>query len=224
MLRAAGITHVLNVAADESPNLSYGIGFGGDEVPYRNGKGSTTRTKQVCRGVSEQKSRIPRREVPKGLKIASSPSSPGTRCAPSASAATVTPCVESASISATSALSLETVRRVALKDASNQRLLPYLDDLVDFVSRAVASGGRVLVHCSAGVSRSSSVMIAYLMRERGMSLTQAHDHVKARREVIKPNLSFWTSLERYEKDISARVQRQTLSAKRDVFKIKKKHR
>ncbi|RUS90773.1 hypothetical protein EGW08_001484 [Elysia chlorotica] len=91
-----------------------------------------------------------------------------------------------------------TVRHVSLRDSPDQSLLPYLDDLVDFVSEAVSSGGRVVVHCMAGVSRSASVVLAYLVRDHGMSLRQAHDHVMERRDVIRPNQGFWVALIEYE--------------------------
>ena len=93
------------------------------------------------------------------------------------------------------------VKSVSLRDSEEQSLLPYLDDLVDFVSAAVTSGGKVVVHCMAGVSRSASVVIAYLIRDHGMSLKEAHDHVIARRDVIRPNPGFWIALIEYELNI-----------------------
>jgi hypothetical protein len=48
--------------------------------------------------------------------------------------------------------------------------------------------GRVLVHCDAGVSRSATIVIAYLIRHLRMNLTTAHNLVKERRPYIAPNL------------------------------------
>mmetsp|Transcript_51538 Transcript_51538/g.120919 ORF Transcript_51538/g.120919 Transcript_51538/m.120919 type:complete len:85 (+) Transcript_51538:1-255(+) len=58
----------------------------------------------------------------------------------------------------------------------------------------MCSDGACLIHCSAGVSRSSSVVISYLMRRRGMSLREAYDTVKAARPQIAPNPGFWSQL------------------------------
>lgn len=58
-------------------------------------------------------------------------------------------------------------------------------------------GGRVLVHCYAGRSRSATVCLAYLMRTCNMSLDAAYEHVRARRHVIDPNLNFMRQLQDY---------------------------
>lgn len=49
------------------------------------------------------------------------------------------------------------------------------------------SPGGVLVHCMAGVSRSPSVVMAYLMARGGMALAAARSAVKAARPFIHPN-------------------------------------
>ena len=50
--------------------------------------------------------------------------------------------------------------------------------------------GKVLVHCKAGISRSATVCIAYLMYHKHFSLEQGHAYVKARRNIIDPNFNF----------------------------------
>ena len=45
-------------------------------------------------------------------------------------------------------------------------------------------------HCAAGVSRSASILIAYLMREKKMKYQEAHDFVKSKRSIIIPNSGF----------------------------------
>lgn len=56
----------------------------------------------------------------------------------------------------------------------------------------------MLVHCVAGVSRSATLVIAYLMKFEYMSLRQAFYHVKAVRPIIRPNPGFWRQLIEYE--------------------------
>jgi len=54
----------------------------------------------------------------------------------------------------------------------------------------MAKGGGVLVHCYAGVSRSATCTIAYLMQEREMSFEDAFSFVSKQRPVIFPNMGF----------------------------------
>eukprot|EP00747_Dinoflagellata_sp_TGD_P055458 gnl/TRDRNA2_/TRDRNA2_149550_c1_seq2.p1 gnl/TRDRNA2_/TRDRNA2_149550_c1~~gnl/TRDRNA2_/TRDRNA2_149550_c1_seq2.p1 ORF type:complete len:408 (-),score=51.74 gnl/TRDRNA2_/TRDRNA2_149550_c1_seq2:210-1373(-) len=65
----------------------------------------------------------------------------------------------------------------------------------------IATTHRVLVHCMAGRSRSATIVIAYLMARRDMTLRQAIDHVKFRRPMIFPNLGFLEQLVEYEKKL-----------------------
>jgi protein-tyrosine phosphatase len=48
----------------------------------------------------------------------------------------------------------------------------------------------LLVHCAAGISRSSSTVIAYLMKKFGWTYVKAHGFVRGKRPVISPNNGF----------------------------------
>lgn len=48
----------------------------------------------------------------------------------------------------------------------------------------------MLVHCAAGVSRSASFIIAYLINKKEMLFPDAYKYVKERRKVIRPNSGF----------------------------------
>jgi protein tyrosine phosphatase len=74
--------------------------------------------------------------------------------------------------------------------------------------------GRVIVHCVMGVSRSCSLVLAYLMKYKGMSLKQAFDLVSSKRSVVRPNAGFWRQLIEYEKKLlnsSASASQKTSS-------------
>jgi atypical dual specificity phosphatase len=59
----------------------------------------------------------------------------------------------------------------------------------------------VYVHCAAGRSRSATLVIAYMMKSRRMSLRDAIYAVRMARPMIKPNIGFFQQLCRYEKDL-----------------------
>ena len=58
-------------------------------------------------------------------------------------------------------------------------LQPYFEECNAFMKKALGEGSAVLVHCHRGMSRSSTMVIAYMMAEMGMSLEDAHVLVKA---------------------------------------------
>ncbi|KAG7489409.1 dual specificity protein phosphatase 26-like [Solea senegalensis] len=63
----------------------------------------------------------------------------------------------------------------------------------DFIHSALSRGGCVLVHCHVGVSRSATLVLAYLMLKQNLSLVEAICAVKENRGVI-PNRGFLRQL------------------------------
>ena len=63
------------------------------------------------------------------------------------------------------------------------------------------SKGTILIHCMAGISRSVTLTIAYLMAHFGMSMQDAYQFVKDKRPAISPNLNFMGQLVEFEKEL-----------------------
>lgn len=66
-----------------------------------------------------------------------------------------------------------------------------------FLVLVLQQEGVVLVHCNAGVSRSSSIVIGYLMQREGLSFEDAYSQVKLARPSIHPNRGFYQQLQSY---------------------------
>lgn len=90
---------------------------------------------------------------------------------------------------------------IPVNDNDSANLSSWFDKAIHFIDNARDNDGKVLVHCQAGVSRSATVCIAYLMYKNNMTLEDAFDHVRARRGIISPNLNFMQQLKEFEKDI-----------------------
>ncbi len=61
-----------------------------------------------------------------------------------------------------------------------------LDDNIEWVHEALSQGGRVMVHCWSGVSRSAVTVMAYLVRYHNESVVNAYHKVLAKRPIVDP--------------------------------------
>ncbi|KAF8671580.1 hypothetical protein HU200_049903 [Digitaria exilis] len=78
---------------------------------------------------------------------------------------------------------------VPLRDTEEENLLDHLEACLGFVDEGWKVGN-VLVHCFAGVSRSASIVVAYLMRSEQKSLEEALEALKEINELACPNDGF----------------------------------
>ncbi|XP_004076735.1 dual specificity protein tyrosine phosphatase CCP1 [Oryzias latipes] len=94
-------------------------------------------------------------------------------------------------------------KRLPATDNSKQNLRQYFEEVFEFIEEAYQSGQGVLVHCQAGVSRSATIVIAYLMKHTLMTMTDAYKYVRSRRPVVSPNLNFMGQLLEFERDLNS---------------------
>ncbi|CAB1322251.1 unnamed protein product [Coregonus sp. 'balchen'] len=78
-------------------------------------------------------------------------------------------------------------------DSCNFDISVNFQTAADFIHRALSEGGIVLVHCAVGVSRSATLVLAYLMLRQNLTLVDAICAVKDNRGVI-PNRGFLRQL------------------------------
>jgi protein-tyrosine phosphatase len=88
--------------------------------------------------------------------------------------------------------------QIPIDDFPFSELAAHLPASTQFLKDALADPrARVLVHCAEGVSRSVSVVSAFLIATRGMTPVQAVQYVKSRRRVADPNSGFVAQLHEY---------------------------
>ncbi|XP_024858728.1 dual specificity phosphatase 28 [Kryptolebias marmoratus] len=94
--------------------------------------------------------------------------------------------------------------QVPVYDDPSEDLYRHFDRCADAIQQEADRGGRSLVYCKNGRSRSATVCVAYLMKHRKLTLTEALQRVKTARHVIDPNPGFLSQLQRYEKELKRR--------------------
>eukprot|EP01117_Protostelium_nocturnum_P006239 TRINITY_DN2252_c0_g1_i1.p1 TRINITY_DN2252_c0_g1~~TRINITY_DN2252_c0_g1_i1.p1 ORF type:complete len:326 (-),score=61.22 TRINITY_DN2252_c0_g1_i1:36-1013(-) len=86
---------------------------------------------------------------------------------------------------------------VEAEDLYYVNLIDHFESVIKFIDEGRRQGG-VLIHCAAGISRSSTLTIAYLMQTMGFSLSEAYKYVRERRPIISPNDGFTRQLQVYQ--------------------------
>ncbi|KAF8848241.1 phosphatases II, partial [Acephala macrosclerotiorum] len=106
---------------------------------------------------------------------------------------------------------------IQAEDDSKQELLRYMSQCCDFIDEnlkptstsspedpSVGESGskpevsKVLVHCRMGISRSATIIIAYLMRKKRLSAEDALAYVRVNRWIANPNANFMAQLKIWE--------------------------
>ncbi|KAI0677036.1 phosphatases II [Trametes maxima] len=74
--------------------------------------------------------------------------------------------------------------RIRVEDVDYADLLIHMPSACRFIQEALNAGGVVLVHCVQGLSRSATVVAAYLMYSRRIEASEAMEIVRRAREQV----------------------------------------
>jgi protein-tyrosine phosphatase len=96
--------------------------------------------------------------------------------------------------------------RVPVKDLPSETLLPHFTPVSNFITAALEQGGKVLVHCQMGISRSATLMIAHLMLVETLELSVAYQEVRRVRQIICPIPAFLGHLRQLERELFGEVR------------------
>lgn len=91
---------------------------------------------------------------------------------------------------------------IPIEDKPDRNITDMFDVCFEFIDRCIDSGGKVLIHCFQGKSRSASVVVGYLMFKKQLRLEESLALVKSKRPVVAPNLGFALQLRKYERQLA----------------------
>jgi protein-tyrosine phosphatase len=96
------------------------------------------------------------------------------------------------------------VIRIAIDDhpAEETFMLEVLERYVPIILQQAAQGKKILIHCFAGISRSSSLAIACIAQKEGLSFESALEIAQSIRRQIRPNPGFCKAIKTYLDQIS----------------------
>ncbi|XP_055619150.1 dual specificity protein phosphatase Mpk3 isoform X2 [Toxorhynchites rutilus septentrionalis] len=98
--------------------------------------------------------------------------------------------------------------QIPITDHYSQDLAGHFPNAIKFIDEARSKGVGVLVHCLAGVSRSVTVTLAYIMFARTLSLNDAFSLVRARKPDVSPNFHFMEQLHTFERQLNVNTSQR----------------
>lgn len=114
--------------------------------------------------------------------------------------------------------STEFRKRYYMNDQPEESISDYFDECADWIHGILSSGKKILVHCRAGISRSPTIVIAYLIKYRTLPVKAALNLIHVARTVV-PNFGFLVQLQKFEiLNFSKQVK---MSDKKDEKKTEK---
>ena len=85
---------------------------------------------------------------------------------------------------------------IELEDRTDENIKQHFETAIEFINN-----GPTLVHCYAGISRSATIVLAYMMKTYKLPLYLAMKHCKSRRSIISPNSGFMKQLYEFEAEV-----------------------
>jgi hypothetical protein len=105
----------------------------------------------------------------------------------------------------------KSIRRwvLSVDDVPETQLYPYFSFTSNWIQYHLRSNQAVLVHCMAGISRSSTIIAAYLMSRYGWTRDYTIRYMRSKRPMVNPNPGFMYQLGEWErflkKNVNARL-------------------
>ncbi|XP_027974723.1 dual specificity protein phosphatase 15 isoform X2 [Eumetopias jubatus] len=101
-----------------------------------------------------------------------------------------------------------TYLRIPVADTPEVPIKKHFKECINFIHCCRLNGGNCLVHCFAGISRSTTIVTAYVMTVTGLGWRDVLEAIKATRPIANPNPGFRQQLEEFGWGSARKLRRQ----------------
>eukprot|EP00794_Sanderia_malayensis_P005133 gene5133-5781_t len=113
-----------------------------------------------------------------------------------------------------------TYKNIPVNDEFSEDISKYFTETSTFIEQTKDQNGKVLVHCRAGVSRSATICLAYLISRYKFTLDDAYEFIKTKKSLISPNFGFLGQLLSLESQTNVQCENRTeASGERTPFVV-----
>lgn len=88
------------------------------------------------------------------------------------------------------------VQQIKIKDLPTENIKKFFNASFNFIKQAPT-----VIHCAAGISRSTTILASYIMRRDNLTTDQALNIIRRARPIINPNPGFVSQLRALEKEL-----------------------
>lgn len=91
-----------------------------------------------------------------------------------------------------------TVLKLEINDTPTENILQHFETTYNFIYEHIEINRPVLVHCRSGVSRSATIVAAYLIQNQGITCEDALEIIQEKRPIVRPNPGFMAQLKLFQ--------------------------
>lgn len=95
------------------------------------------------------------------------------------------------------------VINIPMYDQSNFNIHKFFEITNTLIDHILSLNKKLLVNCQMGISRSTSIVMAYLIKHFGINEKKALQYIEDVRDIVNPNDGFMLQLKRYAKRMHA---------------------
>ena len=93
-------------------------------------------------------------------------------------------------------------KHIKIEDEESQSLIQYFPEAYEFIESSITNNENILIHCYAGISRSSCFVLCYLIKKLKINYENAIKFLKEKRPQVNPNLNFVKELNKWSEFVN----------------------